>query len=118
MNHGEVLSIWWRNGLKFPELPLDECIFPNAERLLKIEQIIKDLLEACKNATLINAMTRQAENARRLSDDLRTDAYYDQAEKIDIEINKIRDQLQQAIAKAEGGGYMSKRKKEESAAQP
>ena len=48
MNHGEVLNIWKQNGLKLPELPLDECIFPNAERLLKIEQINKELLEALK----------------------------------------------------------------------
>ena len=48
MKHGEALNIWTRNGLKLPELPLDECIFPNAERFLNIEQINAELLEEHK----------------------------------------------------------------------
>jgi len=50
MNYSEALEIWKRNGLKPPEKPLDECIFPNANRLLEIEQINADLLEACFTA--------------------------------------------------------------------
>jgi hypothetical protein len=50
MNYREATEIWKRNGLKLPELPFDECIFPNAKRLLEIGQINTDLLEACKKA--------------------------------------------------------------------
>lgn len=52
MNYGEALNIWKQNGLKLPELPLDECIFPNAQKLLQIETIYSKLLEACKQGLI------------------------------------------------------------------
>ena len=36
----EALKIWREFGLKLPELPLDKCIFYNAERLLVIKNKI------------------------------------------------------------------------------
>jgi hypothetical protein len=42
----EATEIWKEFGLKLPQLPLDECIFYNAERLLKIKE--KNLKEIKK----------------------------------------------------------------------
>ncbi len=83
MKYEEALNIWKRNGLLLPELPVDRSIFPNANKLLKIEEIKKELLEACK-AVL-------SENDRSFDDR-------------DILVQKlIIEKIKQTIAKAEGG---------------
>ena len=53
--YGEAIEIWKRNGLMLPEMPLDESIFPDARRLLEMESIKSDLLEACRS--LIDMIT-------------------------------------------------------------
>ena len=57
--YGEALEIWKRNKLILPQMPLDDCIFPNANRLLEIEQLNANLVDVCKsllfNGSLMNS---------------------------------------------------------------
>lgn len=44
----EALKIWREFGLKVPQLPLDECIFYNAERLLEIKNSLLNIEKLAK----------------------------------------------------------------------
>ena len=52
MLYKEAIKIWKELGLQLPELPLDKCIFPNAEKLLLFKKILKDI-EALKKEIVL-----------------------------------------------------------------
>ncbi len=59
------------------------------------------LIKALKNALLIPNLVRQAEWARRHSDDLDTDAFYGDATALDFKVNEITNQIRTALAEAQ-----------------